>query len=208
MSEFRTQLRGLIADRQSAEARALYGVLLKYVDGRVRSLWRHACADLLSESEVEEVVADVMFQLVSAGLAQFRGNSLPELIGFCRTVADRNLWHRARRARRERDLLDGAQAETVRDWQVNTAMPDQAAQVVPESPLAPADQDYLFALLRAGSKAEHARRAEVTRAAVTRRVQAIRARIDALAPRDKAAAEVWLEQAARQVLDEQGLPSK
>ena len=66
------------------------------------------------------------------------------------------------------------------------------AERVAESPLSEADQAYLRQLLAAGSKAELARRAGVSRAAVTQRVQRIRRRVAELAPRERSSHEVWL----------------
>ena len=79
--------------------------------------------------------------------------------------------------------------------------PGQLVRIVPDLPLSEKDEQYLRALLEAGSKAELARRRSLSRAAVTQRVQRIRKRIDALQPQQRMAVDAWLQQAAREALD-------
>lgn len=201
--ELQPQLRLLLADRRSPEAAALFQLLMKYVHKRTVMVSRH-CGNALTPCEQEEVVSDVIVQLMQGTLASFRGNSVPELYGFVRTIADRTTWRVIRRKERERDTLRGEAAEAVEGWQGAIPRPDADAERSPDSPLNDRDQVYLRELLSAGSKAELARRAGVSRAAVTQRVQRIRARIAELAPGARSAHEVWLERAAREALLDDG----
>lgn len=200
MSEFRRQLRHLLADRHTPEARALYELLLKYAHRRINGVAHTCWPGMFSASEREEIVADVLLQLMTASLAAFRGDSLPELFGYVRTIADRTLWRVASRRRRERQTLD-AEAETIERWSTAPPTPEEAVRLVPDIPLGDADQSYLRGLLEAGSKVEHARRQGVSRAAVTQRVQRIRRRISQLTADEQAAVDVWLHHTARQVLE-------
>ena len=79
--DLRRQLRLLVSDRHSSEARALFEVLCRYVHRRVSIVSRH-CGNALAESEQEEAVGDVLLQLMQGSLAAFRGETLPELLGF------------------------------------------------------------------------------------------------------------------------------
>jgi DNA-directed RNA polymerase specialized sigma24 family protein len=203
--ELQPQLRLVLADRTSPEAAAFFQLLMAYVHKRTIAVSRH-CGNALTDSEQEEVVADVLLQLMQGSLAAFRGQSVPELYGFVRTIADRTTWRVIRRKERELRALEGEGADAVEGWQGTMPRPDADAERVAESPLSEADQDYLVQLLVAGSKAELARRAGVSRAAVTQRVQRIRARIAELAPKERSSHEVWLERAARDALLVQSEP--
>lgn len=202
MSAFQEQLQAVLADRHTAEARALFLRLMQYIDVRVVAVWRYTCKDLLDTGEREEVVSEVMEILLTGALARFRGETLSELFAFVRRVTDRCLIHRARRRLRQRRVLEDAGREGLDLLATRFPDPDQGITEVPDNPLAEADQDYLLSLLRAGSMAEHARRQAVSRAAVTLRVQRIRSRIESLAPVERAAVETWLENAAAQVARE------
>jgi hypothetical protein len=197
--DLRRQLRALLCDRRSAEARALFEVLSRYAHRRVAIVSRH-CGQALSESEQEEVVGEILLQLMQGSLATFRGETLPELLGFVRTISDRTTWRTVRRRDRERALLQ-SDGEIVEDWTASMPRPDAHLEVRSNSPLPDVDQTYLRALLQAGSKAEYARRSGVSRAAVTQRVQRICSRIAELPAMDRMAHEVWLNQAARSVLE-------
>ncbi|MEQ1567265.1 MAG: hypothetical protein ABMA64_16610 [Myxococcota bacterium] len=201
--DFRRQLRLLVSDRHSGEARALFEVLTRYSHRRVSVVSRH-CGNALSEGEQEEAVGEVLLQLMQGSLAAFRGATLPELLGFVRTITDRTTWRTIRRRDRERNLLQ-ADGDLVEDWTASLPRPDSHLETVPDSPLPEADQAYLCDLLRAGSKAEFARRTGVSRAAVTQRVQRIRSRISELPPMARMAHEVWLNQRARHVIDTEPL---
>lgn len=202
MSELRAQIRQLTADRRSPEARALFATLARYVERRTRHVVRHAASDLVSASEVEEVVADVLLQLVTGALLQFRGTTLGELTAFVRTVTDRRLWRVIKRKVKEKRMLEAVEPEQAHAMSRSAlTRPDQLVRIVPDLPLSDKDEEYLRALLEAGSKAELARRRSLSRAAVTQRVQRIRKRIDALQPQQRMAVDAWLQQAAREALD-------
>lgn len=198
-SDLRKQLRLLVSNRHSSEAKALFEVLCRYVHRRVSIVSRH-CGNALAESEQEEAVGDVLLQLMQASLAAFRGETLPELLGFVRTITDRTTWRIVRRRDRERALLQTVNG-LVDDWTASVPRPDALVEVVPDSPLPHADQAYLVELLRAGSKAELARKNGVSRAAVTQRVQRIQTRVAELSAMARSTHEVWLTQAARRVVE-------
>jgi DNA-directed RNA polymerase specialized sigma24 family protein len=197
--DVRRQLRLLLADRRSPEARAMFDVLCRYAHRRVAIVSRH-CGGALVEAEQEEAVAEVLLQLMQGSLAAFRGETLPELLGFVRTIADRTTWRIIRRRDRERALIQ-ADTTVVQDWSAALPRPDLHLETVPASPLPESDQVYLLELLQAGSKAELARRAGVSRAAVTQRVQRIRSRVAELSANARFAHDVWLNQAARHVVE-------
>lgn len=196
---FRGQLRMLLANRGTIEAAALFDVVLRYIHKRVLNVSR-TCGGHLSSSRIEELVADVLLQLMDGGLARFKGGSLPELLGFVRTISDRSTWRAIRRFERERNALSDAGVQNMDRWTGSSPRPD-AMELVPDSPLSANDQGYLLKLLEAGSKAELARKAGVSRAAVTQRVQRIRARIEALSAHDRMAHDVWMTQEARHALE-------
>jgi len=199
-SEFRTQLRHLVADRHTPEARALYELLLKYAHRRVNTVAHTCWRRVFSSSELEEIVSDVLMQLMTGSLANFRGETPAELLGYVRTIADRCLWRAARKRRRESQALEGEGAKAVEGWSATLRNPEEAVKLVPDSPLSETDQAYLRGLLQAGSKVEHARRSGVSRAAVTQRVQRIQARISKLSDEDQMAVDAWLKHTARQAL--------
>lgn len=195
-------LERVLVDRHAPEARAFYAHLLGGIDARARSVWRSCYADLLSPEEIDEVVSDVLQRLVRNALARFRGDTEGELWAFVRTVTDRCVWHRAQRKLRERRLLrsdlPALDAEWLSGGSATGEEPDmEHLQAVA---LNERDQTFLVELMDAASKAEYARRHNVSRAAVTQRVQRIRERIDALRPREQEAVDAWLHVAARQVL--------
>lgn len=197
---FRRQLRLLLADRSSPEAAAMFQVLMKYAHKRVISVSMR-CGNKLPHSRQEELVADILLQLMDGGLARFRGGSLPELLGFVRTIADRTTWRAVRSTEREQNALAEGDGELARRWSSKPKAPDEL-EIDAETPLSETDQAYLIALMQAGSKAELARTAGVSRAAVTQRVQRILSRVEALPKGQRMAHEVWMQQTARMVLEE------
>jgi hypothetical protein len=197
MESIQTELRLIAADRTSPEAQALFLTLTGYVDRRVRRITAARYSDLLGAAEQEEVVGEVLYQLMAGSLAQFRGDTLPELLGFVRSISDRCVGRAARKRLRERTALDAEGQDEVRSWSGTMPHPDQAVHFVPASPLSPQDEGYLRALLHAGSRADYARSAGISRAAVTQRVQRIRSRIESLPEREQQAAEGWLHHEAR-----------
>ena len=196
---FRRQLRLLLADRTSQEAAGMFGVLMKYAHKRVINV-SNRCGGKLTPSRQEEIVADILLQLMDGGLARFRGGSIPELLAFARTIADRTTWRAIKSTEREQAALAENNGALARDWTSAPKSPDDM-EILAETPLAQADQEYLLALMRAGTKAELARTAGVSRAAVTQRVQRIISRVEALSNGERMAHEVWMRQSARAVLE-------
>ena len=201
MQDFQHQLQQLQANRRSPEARAFYLTILRYVERRVQTVWRQRYRDLLSGADIEEVVADVGMRLMTGALARFRGGTPAELYAYVRTISDRSMGRSVRRRLRERDALASIQAESASDLLGSLPSPDRGAEVQAACPLAEKDQRYLLGLLQAGSKAEYARQHDQSRAAVTRMVQRIRGRIEALEPDLRTAMEVWMQQQAREVIE-------
>jgi DNA-directed RNA polymerase specialized sigma24 family protein len=192
-------LRQLLSDRQSPESKALFLQLAQFAGGRVSRLARSRYPDLLSESDQEDVVSDVLYQLMSGTLAQFRGTSIGELLAFVRTISDRSLWRLAQRRIRERDALAGEAGEAVRGWTSPATRPDQTILSIPTTPLSDTDASYLLSLVEAGSQADFARQQGVSRAAVTQRLQRIRRRISAMSTREQATTEAWLRHSAARI---------
>jgi hypothetical protein len=200
MEDFNTNLRRVLADRHSPEATALFRTLLGYIGRRVTAVANGRCRGLLSESDIEEIAGEVLFQLMQGGLARFRGESMPELIGFVRTMCDRTTWRAAQRRARERDAVAEFRNTDDDAW-TPSAIRSDVVEFEARSPLSEADQTYLAELISAGSKAELARRAGVSRAAVTQRIRRIQDRIAQLAPRDRGAHDAWMKQTAHDVLE-------
>lgn len=197
--DIRTSLRLLVANRRSPEARALFLQLAAYAEKRVNSVGRSRYPDVLSGAEREEVTADVMMQLMSGALAAFRGDTLPALLAYVRQICDRSLYKAAQRRLRERATLDGQGGEHVRDWSGTLPGPDEAVRAVPEPELPAKDRDYLLAVLRSGSRADYARDHDVSRAAVTQRINRIKQRISELDLEQQRLTEAWLRHQAAQL---------
>lgn len=197
--DLRHQLGLLISDRHSPEAKALFEILCRYAHRRVAVVSRH-CGNALSETEQEEIVGEVLLQLMQGSLAAFRGETLPELLGFVRTIAERTSWRAIRRRDRERTAIN-EDGDLLEDWSASMPRPDAHIEVRSETPLPDNDRSYLLELLRAGSKAELARRSGVSRAAVTQRVQRIQNRVAELSHHDRMSHEAWLLQSARSVVE-------
>lgn len=195
--DVRRSIRLLLADRHAPEARQLYLGLARYVHGRVQRRCGGRYAGVLGSAEQEELVAEVLYQLMSGALARFEGDTVPSLLAFVRTVTDRTVGHAARARIRERDTLEGEGAAEIEAWSGSLEHQDGAVHLVPRSPFTGEDRAYLEALFAAGSKAELARLHGVSRAAVTQRVQRIRARIDRMQRDEQQRAEAWLEHLAR-----------
>ncbi len=201
MADFQSQLQHLLANRRSEEARAFQLQVLKYVENRARRLRSQRYLNLLTESDLEETVSEVGLKLMTGALVRFRGNSLPELYAYVRTITDRSVGRAVRRKLRERDAIISFDRDCSRSMLGSLPAPDDNAEVVASCPLSSKDQRYLTALMQAGSKAEYARRAGQSRAAVTRMVQRIRGRISELEADQRMATDVWLHQKAREVLE-------
>jgi len=196
MSAFKEQLQRVIADRRGPEARQLFGELLDYVQRRVAHTARTRCQGNFTRSELEEVSADVMVNLMSGGLVRFQGETPGELYAYVRTAADRTVLRMAERRVRER-----AHVESERVLRPAHGPAEPAVEFAPTSPLPMEDQVYLRDLIAAGSKAALARTRGVSRAAVTQRIQRIRKRIGDLGPVESAAHEVWMSREARRHLE-------
>jgi DNA-directed RNA polymerase specialized sigma24 family protein len=194
------QVRALLCDRHSPETAALFEVLSRFTHRRVVSVGR-ACHAQLTAADEEELVGDVLLALLQGALAGFRGDTLPELFAFVRTITDRTTWRCIRRRDRARRASAAAVHEEPALLVAPIPAPDAQWEREVDSPLAAVDQAYLLALLRAGSKAELARTAGVSRAAVTQRVQRILQRVAALSMVDRMAHEVWMTQQAAVALD-------
>ncbi len=203
MQDFQHQLQQLQSNRRSPEARAFYLSILRYVERRIQSQWRQRFRDLLSQTDLEEVVADVGMRLMTGALARFRGSTAAELYAYVRTIADRSLGKVVRKRLRERDALNEISADHASDMLGSLPAPDGAAEIQADCPLNDRDQAYLLRLMDAGSKAEYARRHNQSRAAVTRMVQRIQTRIAALEHDQRVAVDVWMHQQAREILEAQ-----
>ncbi|MFT6144385.1 MAG: hypothetical protein ACJAZO_000890 [Myxococcota bacterium] len=199
MTELTYQLQDLLADRHTQESRALFELLLKYVNRRVRSAAWRCCRGVFGESELDEIVSDVLLQLMTGALARFRGETTGEMLAFVRTVADRSLWRAARKVQRERKAIHHDE-RIVRAWNAELPSPEALVRLVPDSPLSDADETYLRGLLAAGSKVAYARETGVSRAAVTQRVKRIQTRIAKLADGEQMAVDAWLHNAAHEIL--------
>lgn len=201
--EFRSDLRRILADRHSPEAGVLFRKLLEFTERRVQHLARTRCRGLLSQADQEELIGEVLFKLMEGALARFRGETIAELHAYVRTMTDRMATRRAQRRLLERETVADLRDQRDTRWAPETqAAPDDHVDFDAPSPLDEADRAYLTELVQAGSKAELARRANVSRAAVTQRVARIKARIDALAPSQRAVHEAWLQRVATEALDE------
>lgn len=204
MTAFQDNLRRTLANRHSPEAGALFQTLLEHVHRRVSYLGSTRCQGLLGESEMEEIIGEVLYQLMDGALTRFRGESLPELLGFVRTMSDRATWRAAQRKLKERRVVERVHDDHDARWVGQPEpSPDRLIEFMPPSPLSEADQGYLLALLRAGGKAALAEHHGVSRAAVTQRIQRILGRIDDLPEKQRASHEAWLQRQARGVLDEE-----
>lgn len=196
LTSIRPALEELLSNRHTIEARGLYTTLARYAHRRVERTARRRYNDVLSAPDREELVAEVLYQLMSGALARFQGHSTGELLAFVRTISDRHVNHAAHRRIRERDTLAGEMGDTVRGWVGKEPTPEESIRLVPDCPLSKDDEDYLIALFRSGSRADLARDRGISRAAVTQRLTRIKSRIDSLPHTGKSDAEVWIEELA------------
>lgn len=206
MSEIQQQIRILLVHRHTPEALELYTMLMKYTYKRVIYITKSCGNDRLSSVEVEDIVSDVMLQLINGSLSQFRGQTIPELIGFVRTVTDRRIWRNRTKRINERELLKRMKTEQDSPFATSSTQPDDSFEFDPDSPLTQDDELYLAALIQAGSKAEYARQNQLSRAAVTQRVKRIIGRIEAFTQADQLAVDSWLRKVARKAIVDAPLP--
>ena len=195
MTDIQSTLQRALASRHAPEARALYLLILKYVDRRAHATWRNHYRDLLTKDEVEELVAETLVRLMSGALMRFHGETEEAFYAFLRTVTVRTVREAALKRLREREgreRLGRERRETVvQAPEIRTAAPTG------DIPLSATDQEWLRELFRAGSRAELARQRGQSRAAITRMVQRIRSRIEALPDRDQVAVRAWMHREAR-----------
>ena len=196
LPSIRPALEELLSNRHTVEARGLYTTLARYAHRRVERTARRRYNDVLSAPDREELVAEVLYQLMSGALARFQGHSTGELLAFVRTISDRHVNHAAHRRIRERDTLAGEMGDTVRGWVGKEPTPEESIRLVPDCPLSKDAEEYLIALFRSGSRADLARDRGISRAAVTQRLTRIKSRIDSLPHTGKSDAEVWIEELA------------
>ncbi len=200
MNEFRRQLRLVLAHRHGPEASALYRTCFDHASRRVGQLARGRCRGLLEEADQDEVVAEVITQLMETALARFRGETAQELLAFVRTMTDRMAVRRAQRNLRARNTIDRVLAGGEAPWETSAFSAPDAGVADAQSPLDEADRTYVSALLQAGSKAELARTAGVSRAAVSQRIARIEARLAALSTAQQEAHVAWLFHEATRAL--------
>lgn len=194
--DVRAALDAVLADRSGPEARALFLTLSQYAERRATQRVRARYADLLGGAEVEELVGEVMVELLTGALANFRGEGLHSLLAYVRCITDRVVWRAAHRRLRERELLGGPAAEEVEAWTARLAEEPLDAAPTADCPMPPSDMDYLRAIFAAGGRARYASAAGVSRAAVTQRVQRIKARLERLSADEQELAQAWLHQEA------------
>ncbi len=193
----RPALNQLLANRHTGEAKALYTTLARYAHRRVENTARRRYSDVLAPPDREDLVAEVLYQLMSGALARFQGKTTGELLAFVRTISDRHVNHAAHKRIRERNTLAGEVGDTVRDWVSREPSPEETVRMAVECPLSEEDEQYLTALFISGSRADLARSRGISRAAVTQRLTRIKNRIDALPHRQQSDAKVWIEGLAR-----------
>ena len=192
----RAALEQLLANRHTSEARALYTTLARYAHRRVENIARRRYSDVLAPPDREDLVAEVLYQLMSGALARFQGNSTGELLAFVRTISDRHVNHAAHKRIRERNTLAGEIGDSVREWISRSPSPEETVRLEVDCPLSEDDAVYLTALFVSGSRADLARDRGISRAAVTQRLTRIKTRIDALPHRQQSDARVWIEELA------------
>ena len=182
----------LVADR--ALLRAAVG---KWALDSVRATWRAKYRTLLTEAEADELGADVLGELLGRALARFEGTTAAELYVYVRTTARRAIGKAARRAVLDRDTRARMLAEAQPD------APPLVGRIPPPPrvrlregapPISVDDQRYLEDLLAAGGKlATVAEQRGVTRGSVTRMVQRILGRLDALPLDERERVGEWAE---------------
>jgi hypothetical protein len=202
MSEIQKQIRHLTINRHTPEALELYTLIMRYSHKRILYVTKSIGSDRITGAEIEDLVSEVMLQLINGSLVQFRGQTVPELIAFVRTVTDRRIWRNRTKRIKNQEMLKRVRTDAEDTLGTKHVAPDAMVEFEPETRLSEEDERYLIALLRAGSKAEYARQQQLSRAAVTQRVKRIIKRIEALTQADQLAVESWLHRMARSALNE------
>lgn len=202
MADIQEQIRHLTINRHTPEALELYTLIMRYTHKRILYVTKSIGTDRISAAEIEDLVSEVMLQLINGSLVQFRGQTVPELIAFVRTVTDRRIWRNRTKRIKNQEMLKRVRTDAEDTLGTKNVAPDSLVEFEPETRLSEEDERYLIALLRAGSKAEYARQQQQSRAAVTQRVKRIIKRIEALTQADQLAVESWLQRMARSALNE------
>jgi hypothetical protein len=166
----------------------------------VRSAWRSRYQDLLSSEEMEELSGDVLGELLWRSLGRFRGATGNELYVYVRTMCRRSVGRAARRKILDRQSISRLQQEAPPGDPplLGRPQPQPPVRLRGEGgppPISATDQAYLEALLRAGGKLSAlAEQRGVTRSSVTKMVQRILARLDALEPQQREQVGDWATQ--------------
>ena len=123
---------------------------MKYAHRRVIHVTSGSTADRMTAAEVEDLVSDVMLQLINGSLAQFRGDSIPELLGFIRTVTDRRVWRDRTKRIKSHEMMRSLKAERERHPKHTPMVQEERYDFDADTPLSDEDQTYLTGLIEAG----------------------------------------------------------
>lgn len=184
---------------EQADRAVLRATVAKWGLKEVRSAWRARYADLLSPQEVEELSGDVLSELLWRSLGRFRGHTGNELYVYVRTMCHRAVGRAARRKVLDRQSIQKLQSEAPPDDPPLLGRPEAPPLVRlrgegGELAISATDREYLEALLRVGGKMSAlAEQRGVTRSSVTKMVQRILSRLDALEPDQREQVGVWAE---------------
>jgi hypothetical protein len=176
----------------------LRAAVAKWARFEVRAAHGARYRDLLSADEVEELGADVLGELLTRGLDRFEGANDRQLYVYVRTTAHRAVSRAARRKVLHRQSVARLRSEAPPDSPplLGRPAPAPSPRLRSEEPLAISadDQAYIEALLHAGGKLSSLAEARgVTRGSVTKRVQRILRRLDALEPDERERIGEWAE---------------
>jgi len=207
LSEIQQHIRQLLVHRHSPEALELYTLIMKYAHRRIIHVTRGSTADKMTVAEVEDLVSDVMLQLINGSLAQFRGNTIPELLGFVRTITDRRVWRDRTKRIKSYEMLRTLKADREQRPRHADTLLEIHYDFNVDTPLSADDKTYLTALIEAGSKAEYARRHSLSRAAVTQRVKRIVRRIETFTENEQMAVQSWMQKVARTAITHEAMGS-
>ena len=183
---------------QRADRSVLQAAVAKWATFEVRSAHRSRYRDLLTDAEVEELAADVLGDLLGRSLARFEGQNDRQLYVYVRTTAHRAVSRAARRKVLDRQSVATLRKEAPPDLPplVGRLPSPPRVRLRPEDPLpiSAADEAYLRDLLAAeGKLAALAEARGVTRGSVTKMVQRILKRLDALSADERERVGEWAE---------------
>ncbi|MCO4771398.1 MAG: hypothetical protein KDA24_15290 [Deltaproteobacteria bacterium] len=181
-----------------ADRAVLHASVSRWAIFEVRSAHRARYRDLLSDDEVDEIGADVLSELLSRSLARFEGGNDRQLYVYVRTTAHRAVSRAARRKVLDRESVARLREEAPPDLPPLVGRPAPAPRVRlrPRDPLpiSADDEAYLRELLEAGGKlASVAASRGVSRGSVTKMVQRILGRLDALSVDERERVGEWAE---------------